>query len=51
VSEKGSSKGLEGSYFVGKRSIKDQEYSHRVGKEAVKAQIAAKVSEREAANA
>jgi hypothetical protein len=36
---------------VGKGSIKDQEYSYRVGKEAVKAQIAAKVSEREAANA
>jgi hypothetical protein len=65
VSEKGSSKGLECSYKVGKNSsiclsciyrvgkvcIKDLEYSYRVGKEAVTAQNAAKVSEREAANA
>ena len=51
MSEKGSSKGLECSYRVGKGSIKDQEYSYRVGKEVVTAQIAAKVSEREAANA
>jgi hypothetical protein len=65
VSEKGSSKGLECSYRVGKNSticlscsyrvgkvsIKDLEYSYRVGKEAVTAQNAAKVSERESANA
>ncbi len=65
MSEKGSRKGLECSYRVGKNSsiclscsyrvgkvsIKDLEYSYRVGKEAVAAQNAAKVSEREAVNA